>query len=90
MNHLLYRKDNKKLMLGITLAFLLLIITSLIINILNTKNVLNMYIIFLVSASFIFLYFLIYPFIIKKNKEPLKLSDNNLAFIFHLTPIIRN
>jgi len=80
MNNLLYRKDNKKLMLGISLAFLVLIITSLIINILNTKNVLNMYIIFLVSVSFILLYFLIYPFIIKKNKEPLKLSDNNLAF----------
>ena len=45
MNNMKYRKDNKNLLLWTYVVFILAIIASLIINILNTKNVVNMYII---------------------------------------------
>lgn len=80
MEKLLYRKDNKKLLLWVYIAFLALIITSLVINILNTKKVLNMYIILFAIVGSIIAYFLFYIIFVHKNKEPLKLEDNNLAF----------
>ena len=80
MNKMLYRKDNKRMLLIIYLLFIILLIYNLLINILNTKEVLNMYIALIISISFIALYIIIYPFIIKHNKAPLKLEDNNLAF----------
>ena len=80
MNKMLYRKDNKRMLLIIYLLFIILLIYNLLINILNTKEVLNMYIALIISLSFIALYIIIYPFIIKHNKAPLKLEDNNLAF----------
>jgi hypothetical protein len=80
MEKLLYRKDNKKLLIWVYIAFLALIITSLVINILNTKKILNMYIILFAIVGSIIAYFLFYIVFVHKHKEPLKLEDNNLAF----------
>ena len=80
MKKVQYRTDNKKLLLWAYIAFLALIITSLIINILNTKNIMNMYILFAVFGGAIILYSLFYIIFLNKNKQPLKLEDNNLAF----------
>ena len=84
MEKVKYRGDNKKLLLWAYIAFFVLVITSLIINILNTKNVMNMYIIFAVTSGAILLYSLFYIIFVKKNKKPLKLEDNNLAFYVSL------
>ena len=80
MGNMKYRGDNKKLLLWVYAIFILAIITSLIINILNTKKVLNMYIIAGVFGSLILSYLILYPIIIKTNKKPLQLEDNYLAF----------
>ena len=80
MNNMKYRRDNKKLLLWVYAIFILAIITSLIINVLNTKKVLNMYIIAIVFGVLIVSYLIIYPIIIKTNKTPLQLEDNYLAF----------
>ena len=80
MEKVKYRGDNKKLLLWAYIAFFVLVITSLIINILNTKNIMNMYIIFSVMSGAILLYSLFYIIFVNRNKKPLKLEDNNLAF----------
>lgn len=66
--NLKYRKDNKHLLLWAYFVFLVLIIANLTINIMNTKNVFNMYILFAVNGAFILLYSLFYLIYIKKNK----------------------
>lgn len=76
MGNMKFRRDNKKLLLWIYAIFILAIITSLIINILNTKKVLNMYIIAGVFVTLIISYLILYPIIIKTNKKPLQLEDN--------------
>ena len=80
MGNMKFRKDNKKFLLWAYLIFILAIITSLIINILNTKKVLNMYIIAGVFGVLILSYLILYPIYIKINKAPLQLEDNYLAF----------
>ena len=80
MGSMKFRKDNKKLLLWVYAIFILAIITSLIINVLNTKKVLNMYIIAGVFGVLILSYLILYPIIIKTNKKPLQLEDNYLAF----------
>ena len=45
-----------------------------------------MYILFLITSIFLLLYLFSYPFIVKKYKSPLKLSDNNLAFYISFNP----
>lgn len=75
-----YRRDNKKLLLWGYTIFIVGIITSLIINVLNTKNVFNMYIIALVFGVLILSYIIFYPIYIKVNKKPLQLEDNYLDF----------
>ncbi len=80
MGDFLYRKDNKKLLVWAYIAFVALIIGILIINVLNTKQVSNMYLMLYISLSFIAVYFFIHLFLIKRNKSPLKLEDNYLAF----------
>lgn len=80
MGNMKYRGDNKKLLLWVYAIFILAIITSLVINVLNTKMVLNMYIIAGVFGLLIISYLILYPIIIKTNKKPLQLEDNYLAF----------
>ncbi len=80
MGTLKYRKDNKRVLSGIYALFILAIIGSLVINVLNTKNARNMYIILLVFGSLILLYLLFYPIFIFKNKELIQLEENSLAF----------
>jgi len=80
MEKMFYRKDNKKMLLVIYFIFLCVIIYNLTINVLNTKNVNNMYIALVISSAFLLIYAFSYPFIIKESKSPLKLEDNNLAF----------
>jgi len=80
MENMKFRKDNKKFLLWVYAIFILAIITSLIINVLNTKKVLNMYIIAGVFGVLILSYLILYPIIIKTNKKPLQLEDNYLAF----------
>ena len=80
MGNMKFRRDNKKLLLWVYAIFILAIITSLIINVLNTKKVLNMYIIAGVFGVLILSYLILYPIIIKTNKKPLQLEDNYLAF----------
>lgn len=75
-----YRRDNKKLLLWGYTIFITGIITSLIINVLSTKNVFNMYIIALVFGVLILSYIIFYPIYIKANKKTLQLEDNYLAF----------
>ena len=80
MGNLKYRNDNKKLLLWVYVIFIFAIIGSLIINVLNTKNVINMYIIAGVFLSITLAYLIFYPIFVKKNKKPLQLEDNYLAF----------
>lgn len=80
MGNMKFRKDNKKLLLWVYAIFVLAIVTSLVINVLNTKKVLNMYIIAGVFGVLILSYLILYPIIIKTNKKPLQLEDNYLAF----------
>lgn len=69
MKNMKYRRDNKKLLLWVYIIFIAGIITSLIINVLNTKNVFNMYIIALVFGVLILSYIIFYPIYIKANKN---------------------
>ena len=69
MKNMKYRRDNKKLLLWGYTIFIAGIITSLIINVLNTKNVFNMYIIALVFGVLILSYIIFYPIYIKANKK---------------------
>lgn len=80
MGNLKYRNDNKKLLLWVYVIFIFAIIGSLIINVLNTKNVINMYIIAGVLLTITIAYLIFYPIFVKKNKKPLQLKDNYLAF----------
>lgn len=80
MGNMKFLRDNKKLLLWVYAIFIFAIITSLIINVLNTKKVLNMYIIAIVFGALILSYLIIYPIIIKTNKKTLQLEDNYLAF----------
>ena len=76
MGNLKYRNDNKKLLLWVYVIFIFAIIGSLIINVLNTKNVINMYIIAGVFLTITLAYLIFYPIFVKKNKKPLQLEDN--------------
>lgn len=67
MKNMKYRRDNKKLLLWVYTIFIASIITGLIINVLNTKNVFNMYIIALVFGVLILSYLIFYPIYIKAN-----------------------
>ena len=80
MENLRYRKDNKKLLIWAYIAFAAIIISSLIVNILNTKNVINMYILLAVFATSVLLYLVFYMIYVRRNKAPLQLEDNYLAF----------
>ena len=80
MGNLKYRLDNKKKLLWVYFLFIIAIVGSLIINVLNTKDVVNMYIILVVFGGLILLYSLFYPLFILKHKKPLQLEDNYLAF----------
>ena len=59
MGNMKFRRDNKKLLLWVYAIFILAIITSLIINVLNTKKVLNMYIIAGVFGALILSYLIV-------------------------------
>ena len=80
MDNLRYRKDNRKLLIWAYIAFAAIIISSLIVNILNTKNVINMYILLVVFTTSVLLYLVFYMIYVRRNKEPLQLEDNYLAF----------
>lgn len=80
MNQKTVRKDNKSLMLHYDILFILLIIGMLLLNLWNTKDVKNMYIITIIMAIAIFAYCIFYSIQVKRGKAPLKLEDNYLAF----------
>lgn len=80
MDNMKYRKDNKNLLLWAYTIFIAAIVTSLIINVLNTKNIMNMYIVATIFGVLILSYIIFYPIYIKLNKKPLQLEDNYQAF----------
>ena len=80
MGNLRYRNDNKKLLIWIYIAFIALAIIGLVINVLNTKKILNLYILLGIDSFVIVSYLFFYLIFIKKNKCPLSLEDNYLAF----------
>ena len=84
MGNMKFRKDNKKLLLWVYAIFILAIITSLIINVLNTKKVLNMYIIAIVFVVLILSYLIIYPIIIKTNNKNIKYVYKADGFIYEI------
>ena len=80
MNNMNYRKDNKHVLIWAYIAFFSLVLMNMIVNIFNTKSLLNMYILLFTSLGFILSYIVFYLIHIKVNKKPLKLEDNYLAF----------
>lgn len=80
MNNMNYRKDNKHVLIWAYIAFFSLVLMNMIVNIFNTKKLLNMYILLFTSLGFILSYIVFYLIHTKVNKKPLKLEDNYLAF----------
>lgn len=80
MNQQTVRKDNKSLMIKYDILFILLILFMYILNIMNTKDVSNMYVMTFFIGMAIIIYLIFYSIKIRRSKEPLNLEDNYLAF----------